>query len=118
MIDTDYAAKPVFVKNFWTSFQGVLKPASRSRLQEFAKCDFSNIAKHLKDETAKRKALTIEVRLVTYFSFVALCFFIASHIRVLSPSQEKKKLKADKEAEDQKYKFALWNGRPEAVCHT
>lgn len=47
MKDTDYATKPVFVKNFWKDFVGVLSPENARLMKDIAKCDFTPIYLHL-----------------------------------------------------------------------
>eukprot|EP00959_Pyramimonas_sp_CCMP1952_P329717 6903378-Pyramimonas_sp.AAC.2 len=47
MKDTDYAAKMVFVKNFFNDFIGVLTPANKKLIKKFSLLDFTKIYLHL-----------------------------------------------------------------------
>ena len=67
MKDTDYAAKPVFVENFFKCFRQVLKGQNKETITEFSKCDFTNIYNWNVAEREKKKALTTEVRRVKGF---------------------------------------------------
>jgi DNA topoisomerase-1 len=60
MKDTDYAAKPVFVSNFWTCFRALLKAGNKALLQDFKKCDFTLIAEYLQEQNVIKKAMTKE----------------------------------------------------------
>jgi DNA topoisomerase-1 len=89
MKDTDYAQKDVFVKNFWEGFKKVLRGGPHAMtIKEFKKCDFTKMYMwHLK-EREKKKAIS---------------------------NEDKKKAKAAKDAEEEKYNWAVIDGRRERV---
>jgi DNA topoisomerase-1 len=88
MKDTDYAQKDVFVNNFWDGFKKILRNGPHAHIKEFSKCDFTKMyAWHL-EEREKKKAI---------------------------PNDEKKRAKAAKEKEEEKYTWATIDGRKEKV---
>ena len=51
MINTDYAKKEIFQKNFMRSWRRLLKShAETEHIKHFNKCDFSRIAQHLEEQ--------------------------------------------------------------------
>ena len=62
MKDTEYAAKPVFVENFFKCFRQVLKGQNKEMITQFSKCDFTTIYNWHAEEREKKKAMTTEVR--------------------------------------------------------
>mmetsp|Transcript_14121 Transcript_14121/g.30202 ORF Transcript_14121/g.30202 Transcript_14121/m.30202 type:complete len:730 (-) Transcript_14121:291-2480(-) len=63
MKDTDYAAKPVFLKNFFTDFVEVLTPDNKRLLRKFSLIDFTKIYMHLIAVREKKKEMTKEEKL-------------------------------------------------------
>jgi len=61
MSKTDYASKPIFVKNFWTEFKRLL--GKGSPITDLKKCDFEPIVEYLEAEKEKKKNLTKEEKL-------------------------------------------------------
>ena len=47
---------PIFIKNFMTDFKAVL--GSKHLIQEYEKCDFEPIRKHLEEQRLVKKAIT------------------------------------------------------------
>eukprot|EP00891_Asterochloris_glomerata_P001684 jgi/Astpho2/1684/Aster-04112 len=86
MVETDYFSKDTFLKNFWEGFKKVLGPSHKIKLLE--KCDFRPIYEHLMAEREAKKSLSKE---------------------------DKAAQKADKDAMEAKYKFAMVDGRKEQV---
>jgi len=86
MRDTDYMNKPTFIKNFWEDFKAVL--GKDHTIRDLKKCDFTPIYEHLMREREKKKEMTKE---------------------------EKLKLKEEKEAAEEKFKFATIDGRREKI---
>eukprot|EP00892_Ulva_mutabilis_P005132 jgi/Ulvmu1/2991/UM015_0031.1 len=87
MLDTDYVKeKPTFINNFWQDFKAILGP--KHKIKTLDKCDFRDIYDHVMKEREAKKAMTKE---------------------------EKAKLKAEKEAAEARYKFALIDSRKEPV---
>lgn len=86
MMDTDYAKKPTFVKNFWEDFQALL--GDEHTIQEFDRVDFTPIRDWNLEEKQKIKDL---------------------------PKEVKKERKEEKMAAEEKYKTALVDGQPEQV---
>ena len=86
MLDTDYAGKPVFVKNFWEDFRALL--GGDHAIQEFDRIDFGPIHEWHQAEKQKSKALSKE---------------------------EKKEIRLRKQEAEEKYKTALVDGQPEQV---
>ena len=58
MINTDYATKETFLKNFWREFKQLL--GKDHPIKELKKCDFNPIVKWIEAEREKKKALTKE----------------------------------------------------------
>lgn len=91
LLESDHAKNPTFQKNFFRDFKEVLQESGGcpdADIQEFYKCDFSKIFQHFDKLREEKKAL---------------------------PPKEKKKIKEEKEASEEKYKFCLLNGRKEQV---
>lgn len=92
MIETEHAQNETFRKNFFNDFLTVLKEAGGTKcgtqIEDFSKCDFSQMYNHFQSEREKRLAL--------------------------SP-KEKKALKEAKEALEEPYKFCLLDGRREQI---
>lgn len=91
LLESDHAKNPTFQKNFFRDFKEVLQESGGcpdADIQEFSKCDFSKIFQHFDKLREEKKAL---------------------------PPKEKKKIKEEKEASEEKYKFCLLNGRKEQV---
>ena len=91
LLESDHAKNPTFQKNFFRDFKEVLQESGGcpdADIQEFSKCDFSKIFHHFDKLREEKKAL---------------------------PPKEKKKIKEEKEASEEKYKFCLLNGRKEQV---
>jgi len=57
MLDTDYARKPVFIKNFWEGFQKVLSIEHRKLITDYSKCDFTPIHNWTIAERERKKAI-------------------------------------------------------------
>ena len=88
MKDTDYAQKEVFVKNFFEGFRRVLKNGPNKHVKEFKKCDFTKMYMHHLEEREKKKNIT---------------------------NEEKKAAKMEKDALEEKYTWAVIDGRREKV---
>ncbi|GAA6058898.1 hypothetical protein JCM10212_002850 [Sporobolomyces blumeae] len=91
ILETDYVKNPVFVRNFFNDWQGVMKdhpPLDGTKIKDYEKCDFTPIFAYLEAEKAKKKELT---------------------------AQQKKALKAEKDKAEEKYKTCLLDGRKEKV---
>ncbi|GAA97009.1 hypothetical protein E5Q_03683 [Mixia osmundae IAM 14324] len=91
LIESDHAENRTFVDNFFADFQEVLKdhpPTNGIDIQEFDRCDFRPMFEHFEREKEARKSMT---------------------------KDQKAKVKADKEALEEPYKFCLLNGRKEKV---
>jgi DNA topoisomerase-1 len=98
MINTDHAKKDVFQKNFFTDFLKVLKETGKPaidkktkepiEIKEFAKCDFNNMFSYFEKQREIKKAL---------------------------PAAEKKRIKAERDEAEAKYKVCLLDGRKETV---
>jgi DNA topoisomerase-1 len=86
MKETDYMNKETFLSNFWEGFREVLGP--NHVIKRLDKCDFTPIYEYHMAEREKKKSMSKE---------------------------EKAALKADKEAKEAKYKYALVDGRQEMV---
>ncbi|SCZ89762.1 BZ3500_MvSof-1268-A1-R1_Chr9g10584 [Microbotryum saponariae] len=91
ILETDYVKNPVFVKNFFDSWLGVLKafpPRDGTKITTFEKCDFTPIFAHLETEKAKKKEMT---------------------------ATQKKEAKAIRDITEEPYKTCLLDGRKEKV---
>tara|TARA_B110000977_G_scaffold192530_1_gene266180 strand:- start:1420 stop:3342 length:1923 start_codon:yes stop_codon:yes gene_type:complete len=88
MKDTDYAQKEVFVKNFFDGFKKVLRSGPNKHITSFQKCDFTKMYMHHLEEREKRKNIT---------------------------NEEKKAAKAEKDLVEEKYCWAVIDGRREKV---
>ncbi|ORY58000.1 hypothetical protein BCR35DRAFT_309531 [Leucosporidium creatinivorum] len=91
ILETDYPKNPVFVKNFFDSWIGVMKlhpPTDGTKITSFDKCDFTPIFNYLEGEKAKKKELT---------------------------TAQKKAIKAERDVVEAPYKTCLLDGRKEKV---
>jgi DNA topoisomerase-1 len=91
LIATDYAANPIFVKNFFEDFQQVLRDCNSQwakLIKDFNKCDFTLMHQHFERLKEKRKLMTKE---------------------------DKEKIKADKASIIEKYGYCLIDGRKERI---
>jgi len=88
MKDTDYAAKEVFVKNFFNDFVAILTPATKKVIKKFNLLDFTKIYMHLAELSAKKKEISKE---------------------------EKLRIKAARDEREKDYLFAHIDGRREKV---
>jgi len=86
MKDTDYAAKPKFIENFWHDWKKVL--GSKHVIQKFELCDFTPIYDWHLMEKEKKKQMSAE---------------------------EKKALREDKLKQEEKYMWAVVDGVKEKV---
>ncbi|KAK9844953.1 hypothetical protein WJX74_009017 [Apatococcus lobatus] len=86
MKETDYMKHERFLRNFWDAFKPIL--GKGHVIRDLKKCDFSPIYEHHMAEREKKKAM---------------------------PKEEKVALKAQKDADEAKYKVALVDGRQEQV---
>lgn len=93
---THNVENPTFNKNFFEDFVTVLDKTGHGKdrdgktvkIKKFEKCDFKPIFEHFDAERARKKAL---------------------------PAAEKKALKAEKDAAEEKYMYCLWDGRKQKV---
>lgn len=93
---THNVENPTFQKNFFEDFQDILKKTGGAKdskgnnvnIKEFAKCDFKPIFEYFDGQRTEKKAL---------------------------PSAEKKRLKAEKEAQEAPYMYCMWDGRKQKV---
>ena len=91
MLETDHAQNPTFVKNFFEDFQKVCRDsgmAESSVPQSFDKCDFRPMYEYFDAKREEKKAM---------------------------PKEEKKRLKEIKDEQDEKYKWAIVDGRKEKL---
>ena len=88
MKDTDYAQKDVFVKNFMEGFKKVLRNGPNKHIKDFSKCDFTKMYMWHLEEREKKKNIS---------------------------NEEKKRMKAEREAAEEKYCWATIDGRREKV---
>ncbi|KAJ3295349.1 DNA topoisomerase 1 [Rhizoclosmatium sp. JEL0117] len=89
VVGTDYEKNKTFVANFFKDFLTVLSREKKpSPIKEFAKCDFSPIVDYLNELKEQRKSKTKE---------------------------EKAAIKKEKEELDEKYGWAIFDGRKEKV---
>ncbi|KDQ21875.1 hypothetical protein BOTBODRAFT_50413 [Botryobasidium botryosum FD-172 SS1] len=91
MLETTHAQDQTFCNNFFSDWLKILKkypPAGGVKITEFGKCDFRPMYEHFAAEIARRKSM---------------------------PAAEKKALKAEKDAAEEKYTFCLLDGRKEKV---
>jgi DNA topoisomerase-1 len=86
MRDTEYMQKQTFLDNFWEGFREVL--GKKHTIQSLSKCDFTPIYEYLAADRERKKAMTRE---------------------------EKAAQKQERDAKEDKYKWALIDGRREAV---
>lgn len=93
---THNVENPVFQKNFFMDFKDVLKRTGGARdpkgnkvdIKEFSKCDFQPIFAYYDNQRAQKRAL---------------------------PAAEKKRLKAEKDAQEAPYMYCMWDGRKQKV---
>lgn len=89
LVETDHGKNPVFQKNFFADFLQVLDECHCNvGIKKFEKLDFSLIHAHFESERERKKAL---------------------------PPKEKKRIKEEKAANEEKFKFCTLNGRTEQV---
>ena len=88
MKDTDYAQKDVFVKNFFDGFKKTLRGGPHTHIKDFKKCDFTKIYMWDLERREKNKQIT---------------------------SEEKKRIKAEKDKAEEQYQWATIDGRREKV---
>lgn len=97
MLNSDHCKNPTFTKNFFADFLEVLKDSGTATnkatnkpvdIVDFDKCDFSVIFDHYERQREAKKALS---------------------------AAEKKRIKAEKDVAEEKYKTCLFNGRRENV---
>ncbi|KAI9349575.1 hypothetical protein BDR26DRAFT_891668 [Obelidium mucronatum] len=89
VVGTDYEKNKTFVANFFRDFQTVLaREKKKSPIKEFSKCDFTPIVNYLNELKEQRKTKTKE---------------------------EKLAIKKEKEELEEKYGWAIFDGRKEKV---
>lgn len=88
MKDTDYAQKEIFVKNFFDGFKKTLRGGPHGFIKDFKKCDFTKIYMWNLQERERKKSVSAE---------------------------EKRKVKAEQAAAEEKYCWATIDGRRERV---
>ncbi|RUS17779.1 topoisomerase I [Endogone sp. FLAS-F59071] len=89
LLGSDHAKNVTFQKNFFRDWQEILKKSKSSiPIKEFAKCDFTPMFDYFEAEKEKKKAMT---------------------------RQEKQKQKEEKTALEEKYMYAMVDGRKEKV---
>lgn len=90
LVETDHGKNPVFQKNFFNDFLQVLSESGGCNvdIKEFEKCDFSKMYNYFELKKEEKKNV---------------------------PASEKKRIKLEKEKEEEPYKFCLLNGRKEQV---
>ncbi|KAJ3227143.1 DNA topoisomerase 1, partial [Chytriomyces hyalinus] len=89
IVGTDYEQNKTFCANFFRDFLTVLKRQKKAcPIKEFAKCDFTPIYQHLQEQKELRKAMT---------------------------KDQKQKIKEEKLALEEKYGWAIFDGRKEKV---
>ncbi|KAI9372778.1 hypothetical protein BJX61DRAFT_422305 [Aspergillus egyptiacus] len=93
---TQHVENPTFQKNFFMDFKDILKKTGGAKdqkgnkvdIREFSKCDFRPIFEYYEAKRQEKKAL---------------------------PPAEKKRLKAEKDAEEAPFMFCMWDGRKQKV---
>ena len=88
MKDTDYAQKDIFVKNFFDGFKKTLRGGPHGFIKDFKKCDFTKIYMWNLQERERKTSVSAE---------------------------EKRKVKAEQAAAEEKYCWATIDGRRERV---
>ncbi|KAJ3032132.1 UNVERIFIED_CONTAM: DNA topoisomerase 1 [Siphonaria sp. JEL0065] len=89
VVGTDYEKNKTFVANFFRDFQTVLaREKKKTPIKEFSKCDFTPIVNHLNELKEQRKSKTKEEKLAA---------------------------KKEKEELEEKYGWAIFDGRKEKV---
>jgi DNA topoisomerase-1 len=82
--DTEYVKNKIFNKNFFSDWKKYLKKGGFNEITDLEKCDFSLILKHLLEK---------------------------KDIKANMSKEKKEKLKEQKDKEEEKYKFALVDGK-------
>ncbi|KAL4983086.1 hypothetical protein BDW68DRAFT_169563 [Aspergillus falconensis] len=93
---TQHTENPTFQKNFFADFKDILKKTGGAKdqkgnkvdIKEFSKCDFRPIFEYYDAQRQEKKAL---------------------------PPAEKKRLKAEKDAQEAPYMYCMWDGRKQKV---
>ncbi|KAI2876187.1 hypothetical protein CBS76997_2238 [Aspergillus niger] len=93
---TQHVENPTFQKNFFMDFRDILKKTGGAKdpkgnkvdIKDFHKCDFQPIFAYYDNQRQEKKAL---------------------------PPAEKKRLKAEKDAQEAPYMFCMWDGRKQKV---
>lgn len=93
---TQHVENPTFQKNFFTDFKDILKKTGGAKdpkgnkidIKEFKKCDFQPIFAYYDAQRNEKRNL---------------------------PQTEKKRLKAEKDAEEAPFQFCTWDGRKQKV---
>lgn len=93
---THNVENPTFQKNFFADFQKKLeetggatdKHGAKVNIKEFSKCDFQPVFDYYEAQRLEKKAL---------------------------PGQEKKRIKAEKDAAEAPYMYCMWDGRKQKV---
>ncbi|ANB11142.1 DNA topoisomerase 1 [Sugiyamaella lignohabitans] len=95
MLNTDHAKNPTFTANFFNDFVEIVNSSGGAKvnnkkieLKSFEKCDFTEIFEYYDQQRQLKKAI---------------------------PSSEKKRLKAEKDRMEEKYKTCLLDGRKQPV---
>ncbi|RUS27976.1 hypothetical protein BC938DRAFT_482498 [Jimgerdemannia flammicorona] len=89
LLGSDHAKNPTFQKNFFKDWQEIMKKSKSSvPIQDFNKCDFTPIFEYFEAEKEKKKSMT---------------------------RQEKQAQKEEKTALEEKYMYAIVDGRKEKV---
>lgn len=93
---TQHVENPTFQKNFFTDFRDILKKTGGAKdskgnkvdIKDFKKCDFQPIFAYYDAQRAEKRNL---------------------------PQAEKKRLKAEKDAEEAPFQYCIWDGRKQKV---
>ncbi|XRM39868.1 DNA topoisomerase 1, variant 2 [Aspergillus tubingensis] len=93
---TQHVENPTFQKNFFMDFRDILKKTGGAKdpkgnkvdIKDFHKCDFQPIFAYYDNQRQEKKAL---------------------------PPAEKKRLKAEKDAQEAPYMYCMWDGRKQKV---
>ena len=72
MVNTDYASKETFIKNFWREFKGLL--GSGHAIKDLKKCNFQPIVDRIEADRAQKKLLTKEEKQVCVC--VCVCVYL------------------------------------------
>eukprot|EP00127_Corallochytrium_limacisporum_P002392 Clim_evm33s119 gene=Clim_evmTU33s119 len=60
MANTDYAGKPVFIKNFMKDWRKFMTKEERAKITNFKDCDFTEMVRHEEKKRELKKAMTKE----------------------------------------------------------